>query len=270
MEVDDVGMRAGDDETSTGWCFAVTSLSAVVGSTGYLLLDSGSDEHLCTPTFAALIPTSRDRSPLKLKDVQQNDLVISGQKTVPMLVGPTVGKHAMEARPHSELPRCVTTSCRWEGFSFNLGPGGCSMEKDGRKVPLYLERNSLRLEAHVLQRASRPGYVAAGTAVTDERDERMDGMDVNESHSSSSAGPVVEAPAVEPAAEAGTTPAPVLKTWSSIKELHSRLRELGALIYGTKDVLCRRLCEYVQIAARKKKSNICNRGGRSWRWQQNR
>ena len=34
---------------------------------------------------------------------------------------------------------------------------------------------------------------------------------------------------------------------------HSRLRELGAPIYGTKDVLHRRLCEYEQIAARKKK-----------------
>ena len=38
------------------------------------------------------------------------------------------------------------------------------MEKDGRKVPLYLERNSLRVEAHVLERASRPGYVAAGNS----------------------------------------------------------------------------------------------------------
>ena len=57
MEVDDVVMRAGDDETSTGWCFAVTSLCAVVGSTGSLLLDSESGEHLCTPKFADLIPT---------------------------------------------------------------------------------------------------------------------------------------------------------------------------------------------------------------------
>ena len=56
MEVDDVVMRAGDDETSTGWCFAVTSLCAVVGSTGSLLLDSGSDEHLCTPKFEGLDP----------------------------------------------------------------------------------------------------------------------------------------------------------------------------------------------------------------------
>ena len=82
-----------DDETSTGCCFALTSMCAVVGSTGSLLLDSGSDEHLCNLKFADLIPTSRDRSLLKLKDVQQNDLVISGQKT--MLVGPTGGKHAI-------------------------------------------------------------------------------------------------------------------------------------------------------------------------------
>ena len=68
-----------------------------MGSTVSLLLDSGSDEHLCSPKFADLILTGPDRSPLKLKNVQQNDLMISGQKTVPMLVGPTGGKQAMEA-----------------------------------------------------------------------------------------------------------------------------------------------------------------------------
>ena len=93
-------------------------------------------------------------------------------------------------------------------------------------MPLWLERNSLRVEAHVLERASRPGYDAAGTTVTDEV---MDGVDIKESHASSSADP-----AVEPSAEAGTTPAPVLKTLSIIKEFLSRLRELGAPIYGTK------------------------------------
>ena len=129
-----------------------------------------------------------------------------------------------------------------KGISFTLGPRGCSMEKDGRSVPLYLERNSLRVEAHVLERASRPGNVAAGTAVANEL---MDDVDFNESHASLSSDPAVESPA-----EVASTPAPVLNTWSSIKELHSRLRELGAPIYGTKDVLFRRLCEYEQIAAK--------------------
>ena len=104
MEVDGEG-------ESLGWCFAVTSLCAVAGSTGSLLLDSGSDEHLCTPKFADLIPTGWDRRPLKLKDVQQNELAITGQNTVPMLVEPTGGKQAMEA-----TATCVTTSCRWESW----------------------------------------------------------------------------------------------------------------------------------------------------------
>ena len=97
-------MGTGDDETSTFWYFAVASLCAAVGSTGSLLLDSRSDEHLCTPKFAELIPTSRDRSPLKLKDVQQNDLAISGQKTVPN-VGGTDGWQACHGG-NGHIPRC--------------------------------------------------------------------------------------------------------------------------------------------------------------------
>ena len=81
------------------------------------------------------------------KDVQQNDVVIPCQKTVPMLVRPTGGKHAMEATPTfrvAEVRDNILSLGKLfrKGFSFNLGPGGCSMEKDGRKVPHYLERNS--------------------------------------------------------------------------------------------------------------------------------
>ena len=171
-----------------------------------------------------LDPTGPDRSPLKLKDVQQNDdLAISGQKTVLMLVGPTGGKHAMEATATFRVAEGRDSILSLgklvrKGFSFTSGPRGCSMEKDGRSVPLYLERNSLRVEAHVLERASRSGYVAAGTAVADEV---MDGVDIKESHPLSSADPGAEV-----SAEVATTHAPVLITWSSIKELHSRLREL--------------------------------------------
>ena len=81
-------------------------------------------------------------------------------------------------------------------------------------------------------------------------DELMDGVDIKESHASSSAGP-----ATDRSAETGTTAAAALKSWSSIKELHTRLRELRVPIYGTKDVLFRRLCGYEQIAARKKKED---------------
>ena len=45
MEIDDEG-------ESLDWSFGVTSLCAALGSTGSLLLDSGTDEHLCAPKFA--------------------------------------------------------------------------------------------------------------------------------------------------------------------------------------------------------------------------
>ena len=92
MDDDDFVMEGEGDEASGGWCFGVSSMCAVLGSTGSLLLDSGNDEHLCSPKFADLIPTDPDRSLLKLKDVQQNDLTISGQQTVPLLVGPLGGR----------------------------------------------------------------------------------------------------------------------------------------------------------------------------------
>ena len=232
MEVGDVVMRTGDDETSTCWCFA-------------FLLESGSDEHLCTPKFADLISTSRDRSPLKLKDVQKNVLVMSGQKTVPMLVGPTGGKHAMEATATFRVAEVrdnilslgkhwfervsasiwVLVVARWKRTA-----GKCRSTWNETVCVWRLMLCSAHRDLDTWRR---------GTAVTGERDERMDGTDIKESHASTSAGP----------------PAPVLKMWWSIKELHSRLRELGAPIYGTKDVLSRWLCEYEKIAARKKKED---------------
>ena len=63
MEVDDAVMGTEDDETSRGWCFDVSNQCAAVGSTGSLLLDSGSDEHLCAPKFADFIPDGSGPQP---------------------------------------------------------------------------------------------------------------------------------------------------------------------------------------------------------------
>ena len=194
-----------------------------------------------------------------------NDLVISGQKTVPMLVGSTGGKRAMEATATFRVAEVRDNILSFgklirKGFSFNMGPGGCSMEKDGRKVPLFLERNSFRVDATVLQRASRPGYVVAGTSVSDERDERMDGMDVKESHSSSSAGPAVEDLAVEPAAEAGTTPALVFSGYVNWEPWFMGRRTCSSDGCVNKN----------RLQPGRKKRSVWNRGLKSCRWQQNR
>ena len=113
MDIDDFVLDAERDDASTGFCLGVSSMCAVLGSTGSLLLDSGSDEHLCSPKFADLIPTGPDRSLLKLKDVQQNDLTISGQKIVSCWWDHQVANRRWKLQPHSVLVRCVTISCRW-------------------------------------------------------------------------------------------------------------------------------------------------------------
>ena len=90
-----------------------------------------------TSKFADLIPTGPNRSPLKLKDVQQNELAITGRKTMPILVGPTGGKQAMEATATfrvAEVRNNILSLGKLvrKGFNFTLGPHGCSVEKDGR------------------------------------------------------------------------------------------------------------------------------------------
>ena len=80
--------------------------------------------------LCGLDPRGPDRSSLKLKDVQQNDLAISGQKTVPMLVGPTGGKHAMEATATfrvAEVRDNILSLGKLvrKGSSFTVGPRGC-------------------------------------------------------------------------------------------------------------------------------------------------
>ena len=90
---------------------------------------------------------SCDRSLLKLKDVQDNDLAILSQKTVPMLVGPTGCEHAVEVPATFRVVEVRDNMFTLENWFerilvFNLGLSGCSMAKDGRKVPIWLERNS--------------------------------------------------------------------------------------------------------------------------------
>ena len=64
---------------------------------------------------------------------------------------------------------------------------------------------------------------------------------------------VLDQSAGEPSAGVSTAPAPVLKMLSTINELHRVNAGWGTPICGTKVVLFGRLCEYEQIAARKKK-----------------
>ena len=98
--------------------------------------------------------------------MQQNDLVISGQKTVPMLVGPTGGKHAMEATATfrvAEMRDNILSLRKLARKGFQLHFGSLWL-LDGKRRQKGAAFPGTKLEAHVLERASRPGYVAAGNS----------------------------------------------------------------------------------------------------------
>ena len=63
------------------------------------------------------------------------------------------------------------------------------MEKDGRKVPLYLERKQFACGSSCVAACIETWIRGGGTAVADEL---MEGVDITESHASSSADPAVE------------------------------------------------------------------------------
>ena len=88
--------------------------------------------------------------------------------------------------------------------------------------------------------------MAARSAVTDDH---IKDVNVKQSHASSSAGSISWR-AISWSTDGTCTCA---KNVVNHQRVTSNLRELGAPIYGTTVVLFRRLCEYEQVAARKKK-----------------
>ena len=69
------------------WCFQVAKVcSSRPADT--LLLDSGADEHICRPTFAADTVVDQPAEGGVLRDVQGNALEQHGSKRVALIVGP--------------------------------------------------------------------------------------------------------------------------------------------------------------------------------------
>ena len=144
-----------------------------------------------------------------------------------------------------------------------------TMNKGHRSVPLFLARNSLRLEATPSSAATtsrRPQVCAAHAGVivpaaasgsTDAAASAAAGTAATTGHAvatraslgTAGAQPVetdragvIEVPGL--AAEREAAGRPTLQPWSPVEALRARLRELGAPIYGTKQQLWHRLCDW--------------------------
>ena len=75
---------SGTDLDTSSWCFA--ALSTPRGPTGTLLVDSGTDDHICHPDFAKEFPLKKSAG-LTVRDVQGNPLPHHGTRHVNLSVG---------------------------------------------------------------------------------------------------------------------------------------------------------------------------------------
>jgi len=181
-------LAASDEDGS--WCFALSATEAddsgkdqvdITGLQGGLgvravsadlkdtiLIDSGSDEHVCKRGFAPgfAVEHGRPDAPV-LRDVQQRVLpVIWGEaggvgarsRVLSWCLANEVGDNVLS------LGRLLR-----KGFEFDLSlDRGCVMRRGGRQVPLHLRRNSLRVHARAA--ANLNGGLDAGSGYNgDER-----------------------------------------------------------------------------------------------------
>ncbi|CAK0893566.1 unnamed protein product, partial [Prorocentrum cordatum] len=197
-----------NDGAPDGWVFAVSATTdgkvAQVG--GSILIDSGSDDHLCRHKFVPEAPVNSAADAPRLFDVQQKPLPAAGLRGVEMTMQEGIKATAdfLVADVNDDL--LSMGKLLRQGFKFNISlEDGLYMAKGHRSVQLELERNSLRLPIV-------------------------------------SAGPAAAAHHCRGAAEQQeVATAPVLTAESSVGALRTRLRELFMPIYGAKLELWERL-----------------------------
>ena len=139
-------------EKDDTWCFALTTDLNCQAVQGSVLIDSGSDEHVCRKEFAPAYETQPDPHPVKLRDVQKGVLQQYGVRDVSLQIDPSAITAAQCAFKVAEVNDDVLSLGRLlrRGIELDLSMGrGCCMYPRGRPekaVPLFLH-NSLRLEA---------------------------------------------------------------------------------------------------------------------------
>jgi hypothetical protein len=220
-----------DDMGETGWVFGVKNETIACANAvrQSVLLDSGSDEHICRQAFGPDVDPHKVDKLMKLVDVQKRPLPTMGAKKVGLALGVGIVTAAAEFMigPVNDdilsLSKLINQGCRFDLSKDN----GLYMSKGHVSVQLYLERNSLRMEVEV---APARRVIAAGQAPREE-------VEVPQALSEG----VVEV-GVPGRGEERAEGRPTLSADSGVDDIRNRLGELKGTVYGTKAQLWARLC----------------------------
>ena len=253
----EVGLRRGCIARTPQLSTAVREQHCDAVTDTFVTLDTAADGH-CGPTwFGDGCAMGPDAGPT-LRDAQRQAIDFEGVAKVPMVVhtegGTQLLKASMRLGKTMSKPILSMLGVMDKGADFWLSSKtGMIMYPGGDLTqPIQLERknntlgfNVKRFTTTAAARDFANGVEAVG--VEDEDYEKY-----SASRSSSGPKPETEAlatlapplsvpePTPEEAAVAMRT-APVIQPWSRIVDMHARLRELGAPIYGTKDEVWSRL-----------------------------
>ena len=141
------------------WCMSVQAGEHHEGEDHrtLILVDSGSDEHLCPASFAprarlaprGALKRSRAVAPM-MKDVQGNVIENKGTKVVGMSLGNGLHADVEFVVGPVKNPLLSAGKLVRRGYQIGMDPeGGHYLAKDGVYTPLRLIRNSLYLEAWI-------------------------------------------------------------------------------------------------------------------------
>ena len=122
-------------EKDDRWCFAMTTDSNCQAVQGGVLIDSGSDEHVCRKEFAPAYETQSDPRPVTLRDVQKGVVQQYGVRDVSLQIGPSGITEAQCAFKVADVNDDVLSLGRplRRGFEVDLSMGrGCCMYPRGK------------------------------------------------------------------------------------------------------------------------------------------
>ena len=202
-----------------------------------ILVDSGSDEHVCSYSFAPLAKTRETTNRCTMRDAQGNQITHEHQRDVKVRMQTSEGlTTALTTFEVADVKGAILSVGKLvqRGFQVTLAPGGSFLEKNGKKVELIMKKNSFYLPAMVCAVETVEKETSKGS-----NESKPDVTMQGEIHADT-----------KPVAAASVDDPPVpksiggLSAWSAVKDLQSRLKQLGAPYYGEKRALWKRLQEY--------------------------
>jgi hypothetical protein len=140
-----------DEEDDAAWAFGANYMCEPCVAAGTILIDSGSDEHLCSSEFADGCPETGRRVPA-INSVTGTPLATGSYRSVPLLVGEGAAQRPADAEmlvADVHGPVLSAGKLVRSGYVVHLEAGSSYLERNGQRIGLQMKRNTFHIPAEV-------------------------------------------------------------------------------------------------------------------------